>query len=326
MVDKDNHLKLATFIKNVHEDLRKQSHLVGEDIAWRSHCTDVYKLKQYASAMKELSSVFWENNFLNNSKAISRIHWINETIINYFSENLEYFRKKEEDVIKKNNICINNIKRELFTEKWKLLDVGSCYNPFTAFEHFEVTAIDIAPATNEVFTCDFLNVQIDNKESKHSADCIISFKRNSFDIVVFSLLLEYLPSPKQRFECCKQAYEVLKKEGLLIIITPDSKHVGANAKLMKSWRFILANIGFSRVKYEKLPHIHCMAFRKSFDKQITLNWVKIYEKQQTFKEMFIPQDFKASEKNYNIQLNNDIENRRDLNGMINLFSELPNDC
>ena len=28
----------------------------------------------------------------------------------------------------------------------KLLDVGSCYNPFSAFEEFEVVAVDIAPA------------------------------------------------------------------------------------------------------------------------------------------------------------------------------------
>lgn len=28
----------------------------------------------------------------------------------------------------------------------KLLDVGSCYNPFAAFDQFEVVAVDIAPA------------------------------------------------------------------------------------------------------------------------------------------------------------------------------------
>ena len=29
---------------------------------------------------------------------------------------------------------------------WRLLDVGSCYNPFTQWPQFEVTAVDIAPA------------------------------------------------------------------------------------------------------------------------------------------------------------------------------------
>lgn len=29
---------------------------------------------------------------------------------------------------------------------WRLLDVGSCYNPFSQWPLFEVTAVDIAPA------------------------------------------------------------------------------------------------------------------------------------------------------------------------------------
>lgn len=322
-MDKRDHLKLSTFIKNVHEDLRKQYQL-GEETAWKLHCLDEPKLKQYAFAMKELSSVFWENNFLNNSKAISRIHWINETCLTYFFKNIQYFREKEEQILKKLNIFINHQETDLFTERWKLLDVGSCYNPFRAFEHFEVTAIDIAPATNDVFKCDFLSVDIEKDDIRQS-NSINSLKKCFFDVVVFSLLLEYLPSPKQRLECCQRAYEVLKYEGLLMIITPDSKHVGANANLMKSWRFILATFGFYRVKYEKLPHIHCMAFRKSIDKQVTLNWVKIYEKKQIFKEMFIPQDFtlKVFNENYNKQSSG---TEQDYSVTIDLFSELPSGC
>ena len=36
----------------------------------------------------------------------------------------------------------------------RLLDVGSCYNPFLDYQEFEVTAIDIAPAVN--VSCSFL--------------------------------------------------------------------------------------------------------------------------------------------------------------------------
>lgn len=32
-------------------------------------------------------------------------------------------------------------------KRWRLLDVGSCYNPFLEWPQFEVMAVDIAPAT-----------------------------------------------------------------------------------------------------------------------------------------------------------------------------------
>ncbi|KAJ8931352.1 hypothetical protein NQ314_015761 [Rhamnusium bicolor] len=78
-------------------------------------------------------------------------------------------------------------------------------------------------------------------------------------------------------------------------------NVGANAKFMKSWRFILAKMGFSRIKYEKLPHLHCMAFRKAFCMEITQRWADIHNKEQVHDEIFIPQDF-------NLSVNKDIKN------------------
>lgn len=286
-----NHLVLSTIIKKVHEELRTQYHLFGEDAAWKKHCSDEDKLKKYATAMKVLSSTYWESNFMKKSKPVSRIAWTSVTCITYFTESIEQFRQKEYSVINKFSIPVDiQIESNLSNHKWKLLDVGSCYNPFKVFDNFEIMPIDISPATDEVYKCDFLNVNIGSQEIIESI-MVTSLKKNSFDIVVFSLLLEYFPSPKQRLECCQRAYELLKSEGLLIIITPDSNHVGVNAKLMKSWRFILAEIGFFRIKYEKLPHIHCMAFRKSFNKEITLNWTRLYKREQTYNEIYIPQDF-----------------------------------
>jgi 25S rRNA (adenine2142-N1)-methyltransferase len=55
----------------------------------------------------------------------------------------------------------------------------------------------------------------------------------AFDVVIFSLLLSYMPSPRQRFACCAKARQVLKTNGLLLIITPDSNHVG---KVRSSFR------------------------------------------------------------------------------------------
>ena len=48
-------------------------------------------------------------------------------------------------------------------EKIRLLDVGSCYNPFECCSNasaFTVTALDLCPAKESVFLCDFLKVSV----------------------------------------------------------------------------------------------------------------------------------------------------------------------
>ncbi|XP_067012195.2 S-adenosylmethionine sensor upstream of mTORC1 [Anabrus simplex] len=182
---------------------------------------------------------------------------------------------------------------------FSLLDVGSCYNPFRVFPFFKVLAIDLSPASPDVLQCDFLDVKVD-KTSEIPWDevntGIESLPEESFDTVIFSLLLEYLPSPQQRYECCKKAYSLLKPEGLLFIITPDSKHASANSSTMKNWRTALGLMGFSRVFYEKLPHLHCMAYRKNCNHAVARHWaMQTLAKHQLMLEdvsslMSIPQD------------------------------------
>lgn len=59
-----------------------------------------------------------------------------------------------------------------------------------------------------------------------------------------------------------QARQILQADGLLVIITPDSSHVGRNARMVRDWKMVIENLGFRRWRYEKLRHLHCMAFRK----------------------------------------------------------------
>uniref|UniRef100_A0A1Y1LA19 S-adenosylmethionine sensor upstream of mTORC1 n=1 Tax=Photinus pyralis TaxID=7054 RepID=A0A1Y1LA19_PHOPY len=285
------HLELSHFIKKVHENLRNDSKKYGIDKAWKEHCSKRDMLDQYAAAMHELASKIWENNYAKeNTAAFSRINWIfNYCNFYFYGEEILRQRLREKEIGLKINLTLDlpMAKRG----KIRLLDVGSCYNPFKVFECFDVTAIDIAPATADVALCDFLNVDI-------ATECLqtrFQLQEASFDVVVFSLFLEYLPTPEQRLMCCQKAYNLLTVEGILLIVTPDSKHVGANAKIMKSWRFLLAGLGFSRIKYEKLSHIHCMAFRKSLSLSVASRWADLQDSVQFFAKMYIPQDFNSIE-------------------------------
>ena len=199
-----------------------------------------------------------------------------------------------------------------------MLDVGSCYNPFAIYSDLDIVAVDLCPAIDSVYQCDFLNVPVDmSTREEISSSSVISFKLSSFDVVIFSLLLEYLPSSFQRWAACKKACSVLKDEGLLVIITPDSKAAHANSKVMKSWRTALSFLGMERIAYEKLLHVHCMAFRKS------VNNANHEEEENAAKMMYIPQDLQEDSDS-----DNDQEIARPLDEEISDgFALLPNsDC
>ncbi|PIK62758.1 putative methyltransferase BTM2-like [Apostichopus japonicus] len=47
-----------------------------------------------------------------------------------------------------------------FSGQLRLLDVGSCFNPFLDYPEFLSIGIDISPAVTSVYKCDFLNLQL----------------------------------------------------------------------------------------------------------------------------------------------------------------------
>ncbi|XP_022909974.2 S-adenosylmethionine sensor upstream of mTORC1 [Onthophagus taurus] len=286
MMASEEHIQLSDFIKKVHQNLRVNTKVLGSEEAWKQHCENNHQLERYAESMKVLATKFWSEK---EEKTTSRILWTLDLCTNYFNNLILNLQLKEYEIAQKINLLLNSKDHMVKSNQLKLLDVGSCYNPFKEFDLFDVTAIDLAPALPDVLQCDFINLKI-CEITKISNNTINSLAQNSFHVIVFSLLLEYLPTPEFRFICCEKAYKLLKPEGLLIIITPDSNHVGVNAKLMKTWRFILAQIGFSRIKYEKLKHLHCMGFRKSLAKETSQRWANIYVKNDLYDKIYIPQD------------------------------------
>ena len=122
-------------------------------------------------------------------------------------------------------------------DKLRTLDVGSCFNPFRDVEFMDVTAIDLSPAAASVYACDFLTVPItDEDDIRVSEDkagvsngglsviSVTGLPKGRYDVVIFCLLLEYLPTPGMRYEAVRRAADLLADYGLLVIVTPDSSH------------------------------------------------------------------------------------------------------
>ena len=166
-----------------------------------------------------------------------------------------------------------------------------------------------------VYRCDFLHLET-QEPFQVAPDTLDTFLSNlkspierlpecSFHVVVFSLLLEYFPSPYQRWLCCQKAHKLLMIHGLLLIVSPDSHQQHRNAAMVKSWRKAIESMGFSRCCYEKLEHLHCMAFRKIMNTGDEVNSIV----GGTHPEMlYIPQD------------SNELETSTEQNFMHDIFS------
>ena len=252
-------LDLANIIKGTHAELRlKVQKIVSEtptnelesrlNDVWNNHADIVMSSNQksYANAMGTLARQVWEHDSSAEDRSQSRIDWIKRHIDKYFFEN-DHFRFEERLQRKLLHLAdpdpetmIYDTTSISFGEKISVLDVGSCYNPLGKFSRYHVVAIDLSPATKNVFQCDFVNVKlIDNSSGdqmtfdENDPTRIVSISTNSFDVVVFCLLLEYLPLSQLRYRVCQKALRVLKNGGLLIIVTPDSCHQGKNLDQVK---------------------------------------------------------------------------------------------
>ncbi|CAI5785417.1 S-adenosylmethionine sensor upstream of mTORC1 [Podarcis lilfordi] len=312
--------KLSGVVKSVHRRLRKKYREVGDfDKIWREHCEDEETLCEYAEAMKNLA----DNHWTKTCEGEGRIEWCCSVSREYFQNGgkrkaLEKDEKravlatqsiqtmsihpasKIEDSSENSNH--SSIMDELLhpSGKIRLLDVGSCFNPFLKFEEFLTVGIDIVPAVESVYKCDFLNLQIQQplQLAQDAIDAFLKQLKNPIDslpgelfhIVVFSLLLSYFPSPYQRWICCKKAHELLVLNGLLLIITPDSSHQNRHAMMMKSWKIAIESLGFKRFKYSKFSHMHLMAFRK-----ISLKTTSDLVSRNYPGMLYIPQDFNSIE-------------------------------
>ncbi|CAJ1056235.1 hypothetical protein F2P81_006483 [Xyrichtys novacula] len=300
--------KLSGVVKNVHRKLRRKYREVGDfDKIWREHCEDEQTLSEYALAMKNLA----DNHWTKNCEGEGRIEWCRSVCQEYFLDGgmKRMLEKDEKSAALAMGLTAASVSTQPHTTipssisqlgKMRLLDVGSCFNPFLKFDEFLTVGIDIVPAVESVYKCDFLNLQL-QQPLQLAGDAVEAFLRQLqnpidtlpsqlFHVVVFSLLLSYFPSPYQRWICCKKAHELLELHGLLLIITPDSSHQNRHALMMRSWRVAVESLGFKRYKYIKYSHMHLIAFRK-----VCLATTSDLVSRNYPEMLYIPQDFHSNE-------------------------------
>ncbi|XP_070559505.1 S-adenosylmethionine sensor upstream of mTORC1-like [Ptychodera flava] len=350
--DRGCHDRASGVVKQVHQNLRRKFKEAKGDFAkvWHEHCEDEDTLEEYACAMQHLAIQHWTG------QPEDRIEWCRNCCSEFFfcgglkkaldkDERTRLFNMKKsgddtvEAMLPKGKYHEHESPKDLFlagneitlpfSGKIRLLDVGSCYNPFVQFDEFLAVGIDISPAVDTVHKCDFLNLQL-NPPLQLASDSVNTFLRNlndpidtlpkeCFHVVVFSLLLSYFPSPYQRWICCQKANQLLQKNGLLLIITPDSSHQNKHTSMMKSWRRAIESMGFKRWKYVKYMHMHFLAFRKVSSAESSLIMGDANPEM-----LYIPQDFHDTAEEciftdaFSRQSDSDDQSIKDA------FSELPN--
>lgn len=293
----EEHKNVANNIKTIHKKLRELSKQVGYKKAWELHMKDDEIRESYAKSMNELAKVHWSKN----QSADDRIKWSIDYCETYFNNELEKWYHKELrslEFLKFETTKPPDLEEVDANTQLETLDVGSSGNFFRHCDRFKILPIDISPSDPSVYSCDFSSVELGDS-SLHVDETsmrIMKLPQNFYHVVIFCLLLEYLPSSEMRVKCCENAYKVLRSQGILIIITPDSNHETKNSKLIKYWRWTLAQLGFQRVKWAKLKNLTCLAFRKSICPEIPQQWAKEHtETFMTSLQIEIPQDRQCNE-------------------------------
>ena len=119
------------------------------------------------------------------------------------------------------------------------------------------------------------------------------------------------------------AHKLLKYNGILIIITPDSHRQHRNAPLIRDWKTALQSIGFEKWRYVKLEHLHCLVFRK--------NRLKCgsEENEELIEMLKVHQDFSKNEvdqalsNDFSIEEIKDIQKLEDDHSLTDLLHEMP---
>ena len=215
-------------------------------VEWTKATANEASLAVYSTAAEKMGDRLWVQKGND---------WMKQFAIQFFKEGgakKHYMRVLREQYLVDHGIewpneesikCNESLDRDLVKAlKIRLLDVGSCYNPFgtetgASSSLLDVTALDLYPAHPSVLQCDFLNLAVGSPDSAPvtvgpSGSSTISSSSSgtgnqdttldptqmtkllqlpagSFDVVTMSLVLNYLPSPVHRELMIAKARQLL---------------------------------------------------------------------------------------------------------------------
>jgi hypothetical protein len=304
----DNRCAEAVYVSNYHRTLmtRWRAGLEGEldiDQAWEECLGDAAGLEKYAQSMKALGGRWLAQS---QAEVPSRVGWCIDMVELFCSGGglvsaLQKAQKREFFVAQGRKMNTAEVtaalqhaasrRDRLLDEsrpgcdtcgcvRLRVLDVGSCYDPFFAYrrDKWDITAMDLCPAEARVFQCDFVRLAVASpaQGAQQCASCSIAalgsnssravaeLPAESQQVVIFCLLLSFMPSPEHRWRCCLNAWKLLKHDGLLLIVSPMSiqykPHRGSAG--LKQWRESIEGLGFERWQQQVVERNHCMAYRK----------------------------------------------------------------
>lgn len=151
-----------------------------------------------------------------------------------------------------------------------LLDIGSCSNPFDRFTYLiEPVALDLHPGegVEGVLQADFFEVPIlEPEEGEHDGEApeqrillgeggqLEGILAGSFDVVVLSLVLSFVPDPRRRMEMVARARRCLRNDrGLLFVIEVGSALADASwyeGDAATDWSRAIEEAGFRTKLFE----------------------------------------------------------------------------
>jgi hypothetical protein len=336
----DNRCSEARYITNYHKEIqvrwRAELDELGVDLAWE-RCLDDTGLQRYAESMKALGGMWLKQS---RSTMPSRVRWCVEMVDLFRSEEglVKALRKvQKRDFFLAQGRKMNPIEESAASQyafarrdqfracqqqcigcggrdpRLKVLDVGSCYDPFFSYcrNDWDITALDLCPAERRVFQCDFVRLSVtpslasgdvrsscsacaicaaacaksdeivsdtttaatesipeistDMIKSSMEQRSLTELHAASQHVVVFCLLLSFMPAAEHRWRCCLNAWKLLKPDGLLLIISPMSIQwkPHRDSAALKQWKESIEAIGFIRWQQTRVERNHCMAFRKT---------------------------------------------------------------
>mmetsp|Transcript_81131 Transcript_81131/g.160798 ORF Transcript_81131/g.160798 Transcript_81131/m.160798 type:complete len:377 (+) Transcript_81131:97-1227(+) len=151
----------------------------------------------------------------------------------------------------------------------RLLDVGSSFGSFIGVIGVDCVALDLAPAHPQVWQADFLQLSIEDGLTagmQSEGHRLLALASGSFDAVVLSLVLSFLPTPTLRREMLDRCRRCLRDGGSLLVVEKTALAAAGQAGAAERAAFQKAveAAGFFTVRYaaigqlegSKRPHVH----------------------------------------------------------------------